>query len=394
MTLRSIFSALGIGTALSTMQISSIASFALALMAALALAGCDEESSDIVPQIRAIKTFTVTEVASGQTRKLAGQVYATDSSILSFHVRGNVKEMRVNQGDRVEKNQVLAVLDKQPYQLDVDSAQAGLQKARAELTQARQEYARQEELFRKGWVAEARLDRVRGSRDSAISQVEFATSKLNLAKRDLRLTELKAPYEGSISRKYIEAFVEVEPGQKVYEIEAAGALEARFDIPETIISRVTLGMPVTVTFPSVPDEVLNARITEIGSSAGRANAFPVKAALDDPPPQVRSGMTAEVRTLLKREGAESVYLVPLAAITAADNSGQGHVFIYDATTRTVKKSLIKAKGSTDNFVHVYEGVKAGDILAAAGISFLKDGQKVKLMAKRAATALGAPAPVR
>ena len=125
--------------------------------------------------------------------------------------------------------------------------------------------------------------------------------------------------------------------------------------------------------------------------AGEANAFPVKAGLDDPLPTVRSGMTAEVALLLKEDGVESAYLVPLAAIAPADKPGEGYVFIYDETTQTVKRNLIKGRGVTDNLIHVHEGVKAGDILAAAGVSFLSDGQKVKLMQSQSSNALGAPA---
>jgi RND family efflux transporter MFP subunit len=375
---------------ISTMQASTISSTAVMLVIVLTVAACDNEQPDVVPQIRAIKTYTVTEVASGQTRKFAGQVFATDSSTLSFQVSGNVKEMRVNQGDSVKKDQVLAVLDDQPYKLDVQAAEAALQKARAQATQASQEFDRQETLYNKGWVAKARLDRAQRSRDAASSQVEYATSKLNLAKRDLGLTELRAPFDGTISRKDIDAFVEVKTGQPVYEIEASGALEMRFDIPETIISRVTLGMPMTVTLPIAQGEILQARITEIGSSAGEANAFPIKAGLDNPPPEVRSGMTVEASILLKEEGTASAYLVPIAAVAPADEPGQGYVFIYDATAQTVKKSLIKGKGASDNFVHVYEGVTAGDIVAAAGVTFLNDGQQVKLMAQQTSNALGAP----
>ncbi len=373
-------------------QIASLANFTALVVAAGVLAGCGEEQAPPVEQVRAIKTFTVTEVASGQTRIVSGLVHATVSSTLSFQVAGNIKKMQVKQGDRVKKGQVLAVLDKQPYRLDVQSAQADLRKARADQSQARQEYKRQETLFKKGWVAKARLDKVQRSRESATSQVDFATSKLKLARRDVRLTELKAPYVGTISRKRVDAFVEVKTGQPVYDIEASGALEVRFDIPETTISRVTLGMPVTVTFPTARGSVLQARITEIGSSAGRANAFPVKAGLVEPPTQVRPGMTTEVSILLKQEGTESAYLVPLAAIAPADQPGQGYVFVYDAAMQTVKKSLIKGKGATDNFAHVFEGVKAGDVIAAAGVTFLNDGQKVKLMQQRAAT--GAPATSR
>ena len=90
-------------------------------------------------------------------------------------------------------------------------------------------------------------------------------------------------------------------------------------------------------------------------------------------------MTVEVSLLLKEEGERSAYLVPFAAIAPADRANEGFVFTYDPKTETVKKTPIKAEGTTDNFAHVYEGVTAGDILAAAGVSFLTDGQHVKLM---------------
>jgi RND family efflux transporter MFP subunit len=370
------------------MKSSSISAL-IGICAAVVVGGCEQEQPEIVAQIRAIKSYTVTEVASGQSRKFTGRVNATDSSTLSFQVDGNVKEMRVNQGDQVKKGQAIAILDKQPYQIDVQSAEAELQKARVETTQTRQEYERQATLYKKGWIAKARLDRVQRSRDSAISQAEYATSKLNLAKRDLRLTELTAPYDGVVSRKHIDAFVEVKTGQPVYDVEASGALEVRFDIPETLISRLTLGMPLKATFPTMAGKFVDARITEIGSTAGEANAFPVKAGLENPPAQVRSGMTAEVTVLLKEEGEGSAYMVPLAAIAPADEPGQGYVFIFDPKEQTVTKKLIKGRGATDNFAHVYEGVKAGDIVASAGVPFLNDGQKVKLMSQQSSNTFGA-----
>ncbi len=379
---------------LPTMQLSSISSLAIAMMAALTLAGCDEEPPDIAPQIRAIKTYTVTEVASGQTRKFSGQVYATDSSTLSFHVSGTVKEMLVSEGDRVEEDQVLAVVDKQPYKLDVESAEAEVQKARSDLANARQEYERQEELYKKGWVSTARIERVQTQRDVAESQLDFATSKLNLAERDLRLTELRAPFDGTISRKYVEAFVEVSTGQPVYDIEAVGALEVRFDIPETIISRISVGMPVTVKFPRKEIGILRARMTEVGSTAGKANAFPVKAGLEDPPAEIRSRMTTEVSILLAHEGDDSGFLVPLSAIAPGDGPGQGYAFIYDPETQTVKKTLVMGRGAIDNFVNIVEGVKAGDIVAVAGVTFLSDGQRVKLMQQQRSSALDAPAAMQ
>ena len=377
-----------------TIRISSKYLCGVALTAALALAGCEEETPEIAPQVRAIATYTVTEVASGQTRKFSGQVYATDSSTLSFHVSGNVREMRVNEGDQVKKDQVLAVLDKQPYSLDVESAEADVQQAKSNLAQAKQDYERQEQLYQKGWVAEARLERVETNLDVAKSQLDLASSKLNLAKRDLRLTDLRVPYDGTISRKHIEAFVEVKTGQPVYDIEAAGTLEIRFEIPETIISRISVGMPVTVKFPKDDEGALRAQITEIGSTASTANAFPVKATLVDPPAEIRSGMTAEATILLAQQDTDYGFLVPLSAIAPGEGSGQGYAFIYDPETQTVKKTLVKGKGAIDNFVNVIEGIKSGDVVAVAGVTFLSDGQRVKLMQDRSSRPVDASATVQ
>jgi len=84
--------------------------------------------------------------------------------------------------------------------------------------------------------------------------------------------------------------------------------------------------------------------------------------------------------VLESEGVESAYLLPLAAIGPGTQRGEGFVFIFDPDTSTVRKSLVLGRGATDNMVAIYQGVKAGDVVAVAGVSFLSDGQKVKLLA--------------
>ena len=349
----------------------------------LVLAACDGEPPTPVVYIRAIKTFTVSEVASGQTRKYSGIVQATNVSALSFQVSGNVKVVNVKAGDHVKKGQILAEIDKKPYELDVQAATAQLAKAQAGLAQARAEYGRQRDLFKKGWIAKARLDKSVRAFESANSDVAYAVSKLNLAKRDLKNTVLVAPFDGSISSKLVDAFVEVRTGQKLFEIEAIGALEVAFDVPETTISRMVLGLPVSITFTTPKTCRCKGRITEIGSSAGRANAYPIKASLIDPPSNIRSGMTAEISIRLHNERQVAGFFVPLAAIAPAPGKpgGHGYVFVFQSKTSTVKKTPIRALNVSDNMVAV-EGIKAGDIIAVAGVNYLADKQKVKLVAKR------------
>lgn len=348
------------------------------LLAMGALSACGDDPAEPIDYVRAIKTFTVTEVASGQVRKYSGTVIASSSSALSFEVGGKVRKVTVKLGNRVKKGQVLAELDKKPYKLDVQAVQADLRKARAVREQARAEHERQKTLYAKGWIAKARLDQTVQNLESSNAQVNYAVSKLSLANRNLRNTTLRAPFNGYISGRYVDPFVEVKAGQKLFDLDASGALEASFEVPETVVSRLTVGMPVSIRFTTQDMCVCRGRITEIGKVATKANAFPAKASLLDPPSTARSGMSAEISVLLENEDRVSGYLVPLAAIAPGDTERRGYVFVFDAQSSTVRKTRIRALGARENMVAI-EGVKPGDVIAVAGVHFMVDSQKVKLL---------------
>ena len=119
------------------------------LCIAVVLTAC-KEKTEIIEVVRAIKTITISEQATEQIRKFSGLVAAVDSSGLSFQVGGQVETVKVDIGDRVEKGQVLAVLDQEPYQLDVDAAQAELVKSRANVVNTKAEAERQKRVFEQG----------------------------------------------------------------------------------------------------------------------------------------------------------------------------------------------------------------------------------------------------
>ncbi len=156
-------------------------------------------------------------------------------------------------------------------------------------------------------------------------------------------------------------------------------MEAAVSIPESEIYGIYLGLPSEIRFPTIPGKVYEGIVTEISKVAGTANAFPVKVTIEDDIKKVRPGMTAEVTIMLAGEASETSYLIPVIAVAAGDSEAKGYVYIFDEDTSTVQKTPIEGGGIRDNDVVVTKGVKAGDIIAVAGVSFLEDGQKVKLM---------------
>jgi RND family efflux transporter MFP subunit len=344
----------------------------------VALTAC-KEKPEIVEVVRSIKTMTVSEQPAEKIRKFSGQVAAVDSSGLSFEVGGQVKSVEVDIGDRVKKGEVLAVLDPEPYQLDVDAAAAELVRARENVTKTKAEYERQKRIFEQGAGAERYVEVTEYQYKAALSAVNFQVAKLDLARRNLRKTKLLSPYNGVIAWRSVESNEEVLAGQKILEINASGKMEVQLAVPETNIDQIHIDDPVTINFPTLPGQAANGRISYIGGAAVKANAFPVKVALMSPGEKVKPGMTAEANLSLKDENSKSGYLVPIQALLPSPEPNRGHAFVYDPQTSTVKKTPVHSRGMADKRVVIDEGLNAGDIIAVAGVSFLADGMEVKLL---------------
>jgi RND family efflux transporter MFP subunit len=342
---------------------------------------CSQEAPKPTERIRAIKTITVAEKTSGPLRKFSGLVEAVDSSILAFEVPGNVNEVHVKVGDRIEKGQVIAVLNKRTFQLDVQAAEAAVERAKVQLADKKNDLDRFQRISKmdSGAVSQSSLDKSKAAYDSALKNVKYARSQVRLAKRDLEKTILKAPFNGVIGEKFVDPFQEVKRGERLFVLFSEKAMEVAVHIPETAIGDIHLDLPAEIRFPTVPDRKYKGIVSEISSVAGTANAFPIKVAVVDAGDKIRPGMTAEISLMLSGKDQQAGYLLPISAVTNDGDASEMYVFIFDSKTSTIKKTPITGAGVRGNRVGVAKGVKAGDIVAVAGVTFLEDGQKVKLM---------------
>jgi RND family efflux transporter MFP subunit len=345
------------------------------------IAACREAPPPPPERIRAIKTITVAEQASGKMRQFSGVVEAADSSSISFEVSGNVREIRVDVGDRINKGQVLAVLDKRTYTLNVKAAEAEVGRAQVQLADKRNDLDRFQRINKQdpGAVSQAALDNSQAAVDGALKQVQFTKSQLKLAQRDLDKTVLRAPFDGVIANRYIDAFNEVVRGQKCFDTFELTGMEVAISIPEDAIDEIHMEQKGDIQFAVISDRTYHGRVTEISKVAGTANAFPIKLTVDDPDERIRPGMTARVTLQLSGGDQKAAYLVPISAIAQHGDTKKGFVYIYDDKSSTVKRTQIESGSVRGNSAVIFRGVKEGDIVAVAGVSFLEDGQKVKLM---------------
>ncbi len=348
--------------------------------ASLALLCSCGKKAEPEPQIRAIQYAAVGELASGNFRNFPGVIRAKDSALVSFEdIGGKVRTVNVQIGEKVTRGQVIATLDSEKFTLDLHDAQAELKKAEAQIVKAESDYKREKELFDRGASFAKKLDTIKYELEAATSNRKSAQAKLGQAERNLKNTELVAPYEGFVSERLVEPNQIVTVGQGVFKLDAEGLLEVHFDIPENLRKRVAVGMPGKITFPGMPKLAAEAEITYFGTAAGTANSFPVKALLRGQASEIKPGMSAEIQLALPLENpAEAGFLVPVKAILPGDGRGEGFVFVYDPQSSTVRKVKIEGMGMQNNFGIVRGDLRSGDLIATAGVGFLLDGQKVKL----------------
>ncbi len=351
----------------------------------LLLSSCGEKETELKEVIRPIAWTQVKISNFDQVRRLSGVIQPVEATNLSFQVGGKVESVKVNLGEVVKRGDTLAILDQRSFKLSQQSSQASLQQAQSKLRETENEYKRYSELLKQGQVSQSGFDNAKAAFESAESAVNLSQAQLNISLKDLNDTLLTAPYNGKITKRLIEPSMQVSPGQTTFQIEGEDGLEVQVMAPETLIGDLSQGNQLNISYPAFPNMKASGSITEIGSRAETANAFPVTVLIDSPLADLRAGMTAEVDFTFKGVGRTGfkgdTFRLPLSALAADDAQG-GFVYVYDPKTQTVNKRVIQTENIFGNEILVSAGLKNDEIIATAGITFLRDGQSVRLLDKQ------------
>jgi RND family efflux transporter MFP subunit len=345
-----------------------------------ALLACTEQAPPPEETVRAIRAFEVGDPAEGQARRFSGVVEAADTSSISFEVPGNVQAVNVEVGEEVTQGQVLAALDDRTFRTRVEAARAAVGRAEVELGDARSELERFRTAaeINPGAISPRLIDQAETQFNSARKNLRYHQSQLDLAQRDLERTELQAPFDGVVATRLVDPFQQVALGEVLFDLYMEGAMEAAISVPESEIDWIRLGLPGEIRMPAISGQVFQGTVSEISRVATGANAFPVKVLIDTDDPRVRPGITAEVTLRLDEDQGEAAYLIPTGALLAGPDESSGFVFVFDEATTSVKQTAVTFDGVRGSSVIVRSGVQTGDVIAAAGVSFLRDGQKVIL----------------
>ncbi len=348
------------------------------------VASCDEEkekAADSEPVVRAIKHMTLGERAGLQQRRIAGVVIAAIQTNVGFEINGQVIELLRNAGDVVDDGELIARLDPEPARLRVEQSENSLAQAQATLDDARKKFEQQSQLRRQGYATQTAFDSAEAAFKNAQGAVGVAISQLDLARRDLSKTDLKAPFSGVVARREVEVFEEVTGGQTIYVIQSSGKGKIEASLPETLINTVALGSTVDVSFPPLRGATAKGVVDEIAPLASDGNAYPIEIRLENAPPGLRSGMSAEVTFRFETAVTGKAFMVPMTALkpqTSIKDDMDATVFVYDTASGTLSERRVRVANVLNNRLEIVGELSEGEIIATAGVSFLHDGMNVTL----------------
>lgn len=352
------------------------------LIALSGLQACSEGEQTADHPVRGMRAYKVAARAESRVRRFPSVLQPADISVLSFEISGQLKAVNLEVGQKVQLGDLLAEIDPRSLQTQVEQANAAVQQAEAQLANAQADFQRKEELLKRGVTTQAAFDQSKTAVLTTKAQLDQAQRQLDLASHNLARSKLAAPFAGTIARVDVKSFAQVTAGQPILTLYSDERFEMSFLASSGTFRNLTVGQRVEVKVADMPDIKLEGEIEELGSKAEQVSAFPVVTRLKNNVPGLNPGMSVEVAVDEPLIGGGTGFLVPLTVLVpqgGKDLQRIATVFVYDRSTSTVKRRQITVGGVRDNQLVVTAGLEPGDLVASAGVSYLTDGQKVKLL---------------
>lgn len=341
---------------------TGMALLAASFLTVLTACGTGEASVSNEQEVLAATALPV-EVAAPQiadihaTYDTTAKIAADSEAPVIARAEGQVVEILVEEGDLVSAGQLLARLDGDRARLQMLQAQVNLEKAS-------REYERQINLSKRGLVSVASLETLKY--DVASLQATYELQKLNY-----EYTMIKAPIGGVIASRNIKSGAHVRTNDAVFAIANTDRLVVHLKIPQTELSKFSVGHVATVRVDAMPAVSYEAHIARISPTIDARNGtFRATAYIDNASRDLVPGMFG--RFSIAYEKHSDALLVPKSAIVEEDNEVVVYVVENGAALRRPVTTGIESSG----MVEILDGLAADDDVIVSGQTGLRDGSKV------------------
>ena len=297
-----------------------------------------------------------------------GTMEARRSVDLNARAAGQITRLNVEEGDWVEKGQVLLELDPREQNLLVQEARVKSETARLELT-------RMENMAERGLETDRALEEARQTEQ--VNQAMLELAKVRLSDHFVR-----APFSGRITVRHVELGQTIESGTATVALADVEPMQVKLFLPEKVVRRLAVGQPVEVRCDVDAETAFESVLERIAPVVDAATStVKVTLRVDDPAARERTG--SFVRARVTTDVHEQVIAVPRKALV----SEAGATYLFVAEADSVRRVDVETGYTDGDWIEVLEGVAADDAVVVIGQGGLRDGSHIEELPD-AASALG------
>lgn len=390
---------------------------AVAAVLFVALTGCEkkEVKAEAAGKKQDSIDVQVTQVASRNITRVVesvGTLYPYDETVVSAEIDGKVEEVKIDLGDQVQAGQVMVRISDEEQQLVVSQNEAQLRqslerlglkndndrlkdakdapeprRAAAELTEAEQRFKRQQQLFQQQIGAQADMDQAAARYRAALAaydatlyqtrnlmqEVERFKAQLELQRKKLRDTTVRAPFAGAVKERTVNPGQYVRANTPVVTLVKTSPLRLKLEVPERMAPWVHNGQVVQVAVEAYENEPFSGKVWRISPTVDQQKrTFVVEALVDNNLGRLKPGSYARARVPTNK--VERTMVVPVRAVSNVFGANR----VYLVKNGVVEARDVKTGDRFDQNIEILDGVTEGDAVALTQLNRLDTGMKVRI----------------
>jgi len=314
------------------------------------------ESSNVVPVI----TETVGTKSTNSSFSADGTFSSEKEVSVSSEISAKVINVNAEVGSRVHSGQVLAVLDHSVISIQLQQAKANLQKLEKDLQ-------RNITLVKTDGATEQQVEQ---SKQAVID----AQATLASLQNQYDNSYIKAPFDGTITKRYIEKGGFLTQGSVVFDLSAMTRLRLVVKVTAELVGNLKKGQKVNITADAFPDKSINGTVYSINEKAGLSKQYEVEISIDNTiNNQIKPGMFG--KALFSGKEHSNALVIPRVAIPGSIQDAE--VYVVKGDSAVIRK--ISVASLNEKELTVKSGLMEGDVIVVSGQINLSNGTKVKVI---------------
>ena len=348
--------------------------FSIVLFAASCGDGDQKTVADNSPAVT-VNVSSITQESSSSFLTTSGKIEAVKSANLSTRMMGYVDKIYVQVGEKVSKGQQLISISNTDLTAKLAQGNAGITEATAAYNNAEKDFNRFTTLFNENSASQKELDDITANYTMAKARLEGAKQMKNEVNAQFSYTNIRAPFSGTVTNKFINVGDMANPGMPLLEVESPGKFQVLAMVPESEILQIKADADVDVVLKSL-GKTVKGKVLEVStSSKNTGGQYMVKVMLEKTDATVMSGMYATVQFPMQSDESSQAVMLPKEAIVT---NGQLTGVYTVSQSNTALLRWLRLGRTIGDKVEVLSGMSVDEQYIVSADGKLYNGAKINI----------------